>query len=97
MAALIKVLSDQVTQLTTGSIIHHLYDSDMAKFKFTFSSRTEQSTITSILSDMDDEIQAIEQRLSKTRKIKQGMMQELLTGRVAFGEACGSAKPCQLN
>ena len=30
---------------------------------------------------MDDEIQALEKRLSKTRKIKQGMMQELLTGK----------------
>ncbi|GAB2197870.1 hypothetical protein [Sessilibacter sp. MAH4] len=33
------------------------------------------------LSDMDEEIQALEQRLSKTRQIKQGMMQELLTGK----------------
>lgn len=32
-------------------------------------------------SDMDAEIQALEQRLGKTRQIKQGMMQELLTGK----------------
>ncbi|MFI3277068.1 hypothetical protein [Vibrio sp.] len=30
---------------------------------------------------MDEEIQALQQRLSKTRQIKQGMMQELLTGK----------------
>lgn len=41
----------------------------------------EQTTIANILSDMDAEIQALEQRLDKTRQIKQGMMQELLTGR----------------
>ncbi|MBT0090789.1 restriction endonuclease subunit S [Vibrio alginolyticus] len=41
----------------------------------------EQTAIAAVLSDMDDEIQALEKRLSKTRKIKQGMMQELLTGR----------------
>ncbi len=41
----------------------------------------EQTAIATILSDMDTEIEALEQRLSKTRQIKQGMMQELLTGR----------------
>ncbi|WP_394173477.1 restriction endonuclease subunit S [Thalassotalea litorea] len=41
----------------------------------------EQTAIATILSDMDNEIQTVEQRLAKTRQIKQGMMQELLTGR----------------
>ncbi|MDW6092225.1 restriction endonuclease subunit S [Vibrio rhizosphaerae] len=41
----------------------------------------EQTAIANILSDMDVEIQAFEQRLAKTRQIKQGMMQELLTGK----------------
>jgi type I restriction enzyme S subunit len=44
-------------------------------------STLEQSTIATILSDMDAEIQTLQQRLSKTRQIKQGMMQELLTGK----------------
>ncbi len=41
----------------------------------------EQTAIATILSDMDTEIQTLQQRLSKTRQIKQGMMQELLTGK----------------
>ncbi|MBK8972119.1 MAG: restriction endonuclease subunit S [Hahellaceae bacterium] len=41
----------------------------------------EQTAIATILSDMDTEIQTLEKRLSKTRQIKQGMMQELLTGK----------------
>lgn len=41
----------------------------------------EQTAIATILSDMDAEIQALEHRLNKTRQIKQGMMQELLTGK----------------
>ncbi|MGO1298732.1 MAG: restriction endonuclease subunit S [Vibrio sp.] len=41
----------------------------------------EQTAIANVLSDMDAEIQALEQRLAKTRQIKQGMMQELLTGK----------------
>lgn len=43
--------------------------------------KREQTAIATILSDMDSEIQALEQRLVKTRQIKQGMMQELLTGK----------------
>tara|TARA_R110002012_G_scaffold91579_1_gene222806 strand:- start:30 stop:1400 length:1371 start_codon:yes stop_codon:yes gene_type:complete len=43
--------------------------------------KKEQTAIAKILSDMDAEIQSLEQRLGKTRQIKQGMMQELLTGK----------------
>ena len=43
--------------------------------------KDEQTAIATILSDMDNEIQTLEQRLAKTRQIKQGMMQQLLTGR----------------
>ena len=47
----------------------------------------EQSAIASVLSDMDAEIAALEQRRDKTRAIKQGMMQQLLTGRVRLSES----------
>lgn len=42
----------------------------------------EQSAIAAVLTDMDDEIAALEAKLEKARQIKQGMMQELLTGRI---------------
>lgn len=42
----------------------------------------EQKAIATVLSDMDAEIAALEQRRDKTRLLKQGMMQELLTGRI---------------
>jgi type I restriction enzyme S subunit len=45
------------------------------------SDKNEQIAIANVLSDMDKEVQALEQRLNKTRQIKQGMMQELLTGK----------------
>ena len=41
----------------------------------------EQTAIAAILSDMDAELAALEARRDKTRDLKQGMMQELLTGR----------------
>ncbi|MBK8636896.1 MAG: restriction endonuclease subunit S [Chromatiaceae bacterium] len=42
----------------------------------------EQTAIATILSDMDAEIAALEAKLAKARSLKQGMMQELLTGRI---------------
>ena len=42
----------------------------------------EQNAIASVLSDMDNEIETLEQKLEKTRQIKQGMMQQLLTGKI---------------
>jgi len=42
----------------------------------------DHTAIAEILSDMDAEIAALEGKLAKARQVKQGMMQELLTGRV---------------
>jgi type I restriction enzyme S subunit len=46
----------------------------------------EQTAIANILSDMDREIEALERKLNKYKDIKQGMMQELLTGRIRLLE-----------
>ncbi len=57
---------------------------------FSFSIPTdiaEQRAIATVLYDMDAEIIALEQRRDKTRAIKQGMMQQLLTGRVRLSES----------
>lgn len=43
--------------------------------------KEEQTRIATILSDMDKEIKGLKTKLEKTKMIKQGMMQELLTGR----------------
>lgn len=44
--------------------------------------KSEQSAIATVLSDLDTELTALESQLEKTRAIKQGMMQSLLTGRI---------------
>jgi type I restriction enzyme, S subunit len=46
------------------------------------SSKEEQAAIAAILSDMDFELTTLEQQRDKTHALKQGMMQELLTGRI---------------
>lgn len=61
----------------------YINTSDVLNLKLTFpKSLTEQTRIATILSDMDAELEALEQQLHKARQIKQGMMQELLTGRI---------------
>ena len=54
----------------------------MCSFSVRLPKVDEQAAIARILSDMDAEIAALETKLSKARQIKQGMMQELLTGRI---------------
>ena len=70
-----------------GSSINNLKPSDIELTEFKIPDRNEQIAITSVLSDMDAEIAALEQRRDKTRAIKQGMMQQLLTGRVRLSES----------
>lgn len=42
----------------------------------------EQIAIATVLSDLDSEIEALEQKLTRYRQVKQGMMQQLLTGKI---------------
>ena len=82
LAHAIKTQRDQVMQLVSGTTVFHLYGRDMANFCFAVPPVLEQQAIAAILSDMDAEIAALEHRLDKTRAIKQGMMQQLLTGTI---------------
>ena len=54
----------------------------MQNFEVYLPSIEEQRTIVTMLSDIDAEIAALEQRRDKYRTVKQGMMQQLLTGQV---------------
>lgn len=74
----VNALSDIAIGTTSVAAI---YSRDLFQLKVSLPPKEEQTAIATILSDMDAEIQALEQRLSKTRQIKQGMMQELLTGK----------------
>jgi type I restriction enzyme S subunit len=59
----------------------------MRNFEISLPKVHEQTAIATILSDMDAEITVLERRRDKTRAIKQGMMQQLLTGRVRLVDA----------
>lgn len=56
--------------------------SEYSKLDVRVPDSTEQTAIAAVLSDMDAELSALAGRRDKTRALKQGMMQELLTGRI---------------
>ena len=78
-----SVFKDFLQQLSAGSTINHLYQKDLVKFDlYVPPTKEEQEAIAGILFDMDSDIHRLEKKLSKYQKIKQGMMEELLTGKV---------------
>ena len=78
-----SVFKDFLQQLSAGSTINHLYQKDLVKFDlYVPPTKEEQEAIAGILFDMDSDIYKLEEKLSKYQKIKQGMMEELLTGKV---------------
>lgn len=69
-------------KLSKGSTFDSVNSADVKAFDIELpTDSAEQEAIATILSDMDAEITALEEKLAKARQIKQGMMQELLTGR----------------
>ena len=78
-----SVFKDFLQQLSVGSTINHLYQKDLVKFDlYVPPTKEEQEAIAAILFDMDSDIHKLEAKLEKYQKVKQGMMEELLTGKV---------------
>lgn len=70
-----------IDQLGGGSTVKGISINQIKLIPIQLPSVDEQLAIVKVLDDMDTEIQALEQRRIKTAELKQGMMQELLTGR----------------
>ena len=69
--------------MKTGTTVESIDLNALRRFEIDCpSDQNEQDATASVLTDMDAEIQALETRLEKTRQIKEGMMQNLLTGRI---------------
>jgi type I restriction enzyme S subunit len=76
-----RFVTDLAGIATGTTSVAAIYTRDLLQLKLLVPPKEEQTAIATILSDMGNEIQTLEQRLAKTRQTKQGMMQELLTGR----------------
>jgi type I restriction enzyme S subunit len=79
---LTKAYQDYINNLLAGSAINNLAPSSIESLAFTVPQEDEQVAIAEVLSDMDSEIEALVAERDKMRLVKQGMMQELLSGRV---------------
>jgi type I restriction enzyme S subunit len=76
-----RVIKKQIED-TMGATINQITNKDLNRFCIPFpKNEQERGKITEILSDLELEAQSLVSRLSKTKALKQGMMQELLTGR----------------
>jgi type I restriction enzyme S subunit len=65
-----------------GGIIKTITKEALSSFKISYPKIEEQTEIATLLSDMDAEISALESKLEKYKKVKLGMMQNLLTGKI---------------
>jgi type I restriction enzyme S subunit len=72
--------------MKAGTTVESIELSWLKRFAVQLPNMEEQTAIATVLSDMDTEIESLESKLAKAREIKQGMMQELLTGRIRLIE-----------
>ena len=79
----LKFYESQIMALRTGSGLPNIKKTTLYEFKILISlQKEEQEAIAKVFSDMDAEIEYLEFKLSKYENIKQGMMQQLLTGKI---------------
>lgn len=80
---LMTSLSKELNNLSSGTTISYLSREKFEDFVvFSPLEKVEQTAIAEVIFDVDNEIAMLETKLTKARQIKQGMMQELLTGRI---------------
>ena len=75
-------VATQKARMGQGDAVVHISASNLAQVRIDLPPLTEQTAIANVLLDMDAGIAALERRRDKTHTVKQGMMQQLLTGRV---------------
>ena len=74
-------INAQKASMGQGDAVVHISAAALSRMEVTVPSVPEQTAIAAVLADMDAALSALEARRDKTRDLKQGMMQELLTGR----------------
>ena len=77
-----SLINKQINQIITGSNYPAINGKDVRNLEILMPKYDEQVMIGNLLSDMDKELETLESKLAKARYLKQGMMQQLLTGRI---------------
>lgn len=78
-----------LNRLVAGSTINHLYQKDFVKFCFPLPNSEEQVAIAAALSDVDSLISVLTKKIEKKKTIRQGLVQQLLTGKKRLPGFCG--------
>jgi type I restriction enzyme S subunit len=87
----LQLEEENIASGATGSTVKGLQVGDLKALVINLPPIAEQRAIAAILSDMDAELEALAAQLAKTQALKQGLMQDLLTGRLRLGQ--GGAAP----
>ena len=77
-----KSFKRQISGKATGSAQLNFGPSHVSKVFINLPSFDEQIRISTILSDMDKELEKLKNKLNKYKAVKQGLMQQLLTGKI---------------
>jgi type I restriction enzyme S subunit len=72
----------QKSERGQGDAVVHIHADSLSEIIVSIPEKNEQEAIAAVIKDFNDEIEQLEKKLSKYQQIKQGMMQELLTGRI---------------
>ena len=75
-------LIEKLLSKSTGSTFPSIDGKTIKSLLVTAPTKAEQTAIANVLTTIDTDIQTLKQRLEKTKSLKQGMMQELLTGKI---------------
>jgi type I restriction enzyme, S subunit len=78
----LQLIQTKIYKMQTGGAQPHIHPSDLFPIEIFIPVKEEQTAIANILIDMDAEISVLQNQLSKSREVKQGMMQNLLTGKI---------------
>jgi len=71
-----------MVRMATGVSVYGISKNSLRSIELTIPEAKEQLAIAEVLANMDAELATLKTRRDKTKAIKQGMMQELLTGRI---------------
>lgn len=81
-----SIRKKELAKLAQGSSVFHLYGPSLEQFKVILPNISEQQKIASILSKVDEQIEETEQLIVKTKELKKGLMQHLLTKGIGHTE-----------
>ena len=79
------LIKSEISEYVSIGAQSSLSMSKIRKFKIPLPTLAEQQAIAKTLSDIDAEITVLEQKRDKYKAVKQGMMQQLLTGKIRLG------------